>query len=60
MNYPDYCPLCGAHQSEWDEGTATDEVVVKQEKKINNLVERLQVLTGELPPPKIDVGGSDE
>ena len=30
----EYCPLCGAHESEQEEGEADDETILKWEKEI--------------------------
>lgn len=45
----EYCPLCGAHEFEADEGYATDAKVVKMTDDIEALYKRLKELTGEWP-----------
>jgi len=38
----DYCPLCGAHQFEAEEGEANDEKILSMAEMIETLHERLQ------------------
>ena len=44
--YPihEYCPLCGAHQFEWYEGEASEETILDQEDRIEELYKKLEQL----------------
>lgn len=42
-----YCPLCGAHEYEWNEAKATREVIISLEQDIKLLHAELLKLTGE-------------
>lgn len=50
MSVPKYCPLCGAHEFEQEEGEATDAVIIERREEIIALYNKLINL--ELNPPK--------
>ena len=47
---PQYCPLCGAHEFEQEEGSSTDAEILKRREEIIALYNKLINL--ELNPPK--------
>lgn len=44
MSNSKYCPLCGAHEFEWYEGEASDELILQEQEQIEELYRKLLLL----------------